>query len=132
MRSSLSKRSGLMRRFDSPLDLGDLPRGQFNGWHQYMDKDLRRLLGRRVRGGLRNRYCGRGSLRRCARDLWAVVERTGARLAAVQGPNPDAWRADATRERIEFRPGILTTTIRYTNRPSGIQQVIRFRRPARR
>ncbi len=118
-------RSALMRRFDLP------PRGQFNGWHQYMDKDLRRLLGRRVRGKLRNRYCGRGSLRRCASDLWAVLEQTGARLAAEQGPNPDGWHADATRERITFRPGVLTTTMRYTNRPSGIQQAVRFRRPAK-
>jgi hypothetical protein len=64
------------------------------------------------------------------RDLWGALELGGARLAAAQGPDPDAWRADATRERIRFRP-IPLTTMRYTNRPSGIQQAIRFRRPRR-
>jgi hypothetical protein len=33
---------------------------------------------------------------------------------------------DANAERIKFAPGLLQTTIRYTNRPSGIQQVISF------
>jgi len=42
--------------------------------------------------------------------------------------DPDALRADANAERIGFRPGLLPTTIRYTNRPSGIQQVISFDR----
>jgi hypothetical protein len=32
------------------------------------------------------------------------------------------------RERIPFVPGLLPTTLRYTNRPSGIQQVISFDR----
>ena len=45
---------------------------------------------------------------------------------ASQGPNPDAWRSDAERERIVFRPGLLSTTMRYTNRASGIHQVIEF------
>ena len=31
------------------------------------------------------------------------------------------------RERITFAPGLLPYTMRYTNRPSGIQQVIEFR-----
>ena len=36
------------------------------------------------------------------------------------------WKVDSTKERISFAPGLLPTTIRYTNRPSGIQQVIEF------
>jgi hypothetical protein len=53
-----------------------------------------------------------------------------AALDAVPG-DPDALRAPG--ERISFRPGLLPTTIRYTNRPSGIQQVIAFQghRPRR-
>ena len=39
-----------------------------SGWWGYVDKDLRRILGQRVRGPLSRRYCGRGNLRRC-RDL---------------------------------------------------------------
>ena len=43
-----------------------------------------------------------------------------------QGPDLEQWRSDAVRERIGFAPGLLPTTMRYTNRPSGIQQVISF------
>jgi acyl-homoserine lactone acylase PvdQ len=111
----------LHRRFDLP------PGGMFGGWHMYMSKDLRTLLGRRVRGPLRNRYCGNGDANVCRADLWAAMEAAGAELEAAQGPDPNAWRADASRERIRFAPGLLPYTMRYTNRPSGIQQVIEFR-----
>ncbi len=92
-----------------------------------MDKDLRRLLKRKVRGPYHNRYCGLGRLSRCRRDMWAALEAAGTKLAAAQGPSPDAWRSDAKRERIRFIPGVFTKTIRYTNRPTGIQQVISFK-----
>ena len=110
----------LHRRFDLP------PGGQFGGWHMYMSKDLRRLLGRPVKGQLANRYCGNGDLSACRAALWAAIEAAGAELQAAQGADPNAWRADATRERISFAPGLLPYTMRYTNRPSGIQQVIEF------
>jgi hypothetical protein len=71
-------------------------------------------------------YCGRGNLARCRDSLWTALERAGAELAAEQGPDPQGWRSNATRERIKFIPGLLPTTMRYTNRPSGIQQVIAF------
>jgi acyl-homoserine lactone acylase PvdQ len=107
-------------RYDLP------PGGQFGGWHMYMSKDIRRLLGERVRGRFANRYCGAGNLTVCRAALWAALEAAGVELEAAQGPDPAAWRADATRERINFLPGVLPLTIRYTNRPSGIQQVIEF------
>ena len=48
-------------------------------------------------------------------------------LEAAQGSDPAAWREDATAERIPFLPGgLLPYTLRYTNRPTGIQQVIEF------
>ena len=103
------------------------PGGQESGWHIYIDKDLRTLLGQKVRGKYVVRYCGDGSLKRCRARLWAAIDRAGNELAAKQGANPAAWRASATRERITFVPGLLTTTMRYTNRPSGIQQVLSFR-----
>ena len=56
-------------------------------------------------------------------------------LARAQGtPDATKWSANATNERIKFAPGVLPTSIRYTNRPSGIQQVISFsgHRPTRR
>jgi len=58
--------------------------------------------------------------------VWKAIEAAGARQQAQQGPDPTAWRADAKRERITFTPGLLPTTLRYTNRPTGIQQVISF------
>jgi acyl-homoserine lactone acylase PvdQ len=110
----------LHRRFDQP------PGGQFGGWHMYMDKDLRTLLGKKVKGKFGNRYCGGGDLASCRASLWAALEAAGAGLQAAQGANPDLWRADATGERIDFAPGLLPYTMRYTNRPTGIQQVIEF------
>jgi hypothetical protein len=108
-------------RYDQPPD------GQFSGWHQYMDKDLRTLMGERVRGKFANRYCGAGNVTVCRAALWAALEAAGVELEAQQGPDPTAWRADANAERIKYAPGILPLTMRYTNRPSGIQQVIEFK-----
>ena len=110
----------LHSRYDLP------PSGQFGGWHMYMSKDLRSLLGDSVKGPFANRYCGGGDVNVCRAALWAALEATGGELEATQGSDPAAWRSDATRERIKFQPGLLPLTIRYTNRPSGIQQVIEF------
>ncbi|HZQ34347.1 MAG TPA: penicillin acylase family protein, partial [Dehalococcoidia bacterium] len=107
-------------RYDQP------PGGQFTGWHIYMDKDLRTVLGEHVRGKFAVRYCGGGSLKRCRALLWAAIDKAGNALAARQGSNPAAWRASATAERIKFIPGLLPFTMRYTNRPTGIQQVLSF------
>ena len=87
--------------------------GFTGGGFWYLDKDLRRLNGQRMRQPFNRRYCGDGNRARCARAIWRALD-------AVPG-DPDALRADARRERIAFRPGLLPTTIRYTNRPSGIQ-----------
>ena len=62
----------------------------------------------------------------CRAALWAALEAAGVELEAAQGTDPAAWRADANAERIGFLPGLLSYTIRYTNRPTGIQQVIEF------
>jgi acyl-homoserine lactone acylase PvdQ len=107
-------------RFDLP------PSGMFGGWQHYVDKDLRTLLGQQVRAPYRTRFCGAGDLARCRADLWAAMEAAGNELATAQGADVTAWRSDAKRERIKFVPGLLPTEIRYTNRPSGIQQVISF------
>jgi acyl-homoserine lactone acylase PvdQ len=98
-----------------------------DGGFWYLDKDLRRLTGAKLARPFETRYCGRGDARACAAALWGAFEAAGAALQAAQGSaEPDAWRADANKERIGFAPGLLKTTIRYTNRPSGIQQVLSF------
>jgi acyl-homoserine lactone acylase PvdQ len=93
----------------------------------YVDKDLRQLMGAKFRTPLRTRFCGAGNVATCRASLWDAVTQAGAALETAQGTaDPAAWTSDANKERITFSPGLLPTTIRYTNRPSGIQQVLSF------
>jgi acyl-homoserine lactone acylase PvdQ len=102
--------------------------GFTGGGINYVDKDLRQLLGTQFKHPFRTRFCGGGDVGACRAAVWGALDAAGADLAAKQGsPLPDAWKSDANAERIHFAPGLLTTTIRYTNRPSGIQQVISFK-----
>ncbi|HEX8854505.1 MAG TPA: penicillin acylase family protein [Thermoleophilaceae bacterium] len=102
-------------------------RGDFQGgWLSYMDKDLRTLAGQKVAGTYRNRFCGGGNKAACQQALWGAIHAAGDTLQAAQGPDPSAWRADANAEKISFAPGLLPFKMRYTNRPTGIQQVISF------
>jgi acyl-homoserine lactone acylase PvdQ len=118
----LDELNSLFSRFDQP------PGGQYSGWYQYFDRDIRTLLGQPVPQPLANHYCGNGNLATCQHDVWAAIAAAGAQLTAAQGTDPTKWRADATAERIHFVPGLLPDTLRYANRPSGIQQVISFDR----
>ncbi|HJW69250.1 MAG TPA: penicillin acylase family protein [Candidatus Binatia bacterium] len=97
--------------------------GQSDGWYGYVDKDLRTVLGRRVRGKYKLRYCGEGSLDACRGSLWLAMAVATSDLVASQGPDPSKWRADSPR--ISFVPGLIPNTMRFTNR-STFQQVIRF------
>ena len=96
-----------------------------SGWYGYVDKDLRSLLGRPVRGAFSRRYCGAGDLARCREALWAALDEAAVELETKQGPTPSAWRADATVERIRFTSGVLPDTMRWTNRPT-FQQLMSF------
>jgi acyl-homoserine lactone acylase PvdQ len=98
-----------------------------NSWDGYISKDLRTLLGEKVKGKFHFHFCGNGNITACANSIWAALDAAGNELAATQGPDPSLWRADANAERHFFAPGLLPIKIRYTNRPSGIQQVISFR-----
>jgi hypothetical protein len=107
------------------LDELDQVRG-LNGpsGQSYVDKDLRRLLGRKVRGPYHLRYCGLGSLKACRASLWAAVDSTADSLATRFGdPDPAHWIADSSRT--GFQPGLIPTTFRTTNRPT-FQQVLEF------
>jgi hypothetical protein len=96
-----------------------------SGWYGYVDKDLRAVLGREVRGPYSRRYCGGGVLATCREALWAAIAAAAAELESKQGPAPSAWRADATAERIRFVSGVLPDTMRWSNRPT-FQQVMSF------
>jgi acyl-homoserine lactone acylase PvdQ len=114
-------------QYDAPShDPGSSGSGQSHGWHIYMNKDLRSILGMPVRGRFSVRYCGGGNLKRCRRLLWSAIDRAGRELEAAQGPDPSRWRSSATAERISFTPGVLPFKMRYANRPSGIQQIVSF------
>ena len=112
----------LLPRDDPPSSQGS---SFLYGWYGYVDKDLRSLLGRPVRGAFSTRYCGAGDLTACRNALWAALDAAGAELQAKQGPDPALWRADADAERIVFAPGILADTMRWANRPT-FQQAITF------
>jgi acyl-homoserine lactone acylase PvdQ len=119
---NLGELATLVPRFDQP------PSGQFSGWYQYFDKDVRALLGDPVKGPFTTHFCGAGDKAKCQADVWAAINSAGSDLAQAQGTaDPTAWRSDATAERIKFVPGLLPLTMRYTNRPTGIQQVISFK-----
>jgi hypothetical protein len=105
-------------RFQSP------PSGMYGGWHQYMDKDLRAIAGRRVAGRMHVRYCGNGNAARCATALWAAIERGAQAEAQRQGStDPAQWHRPVVK--ISFAP-LPLVDMQYTNRPSGIHQVMQF------
>ena len=119
----LDELDSLFSRFNLP------PSGQYDGWYQYFDRDIRSLLGQEGRSRRStNSYCGNGKLKACQNAIWAAIAAAGdgARRPSRAPPTRSPWRSDANRERIKFAPGLLPTTMRYTNRPSGIQQVISF------
>lgn len=118
--SQLGELNSLFSQFDAP------PGEQYNGWYQYFDRDIRKLLELPQPQPFVNNYCGRGNLRRCQRSLWQAMAAAGRQLTREQGtPNPAAWRTSSTALDIHFLP-LNVLTMSYTNRPSGIQQVISF------
>jgi acyl-homoserine lactone acylase PvdQ len=118
--SQLDELNSLFSRFNQP------PGGQYNGWYQYFDRDINSLLGNDVPSPFHLAYCGKGKLKRCQDDIWNAIEQSGNEIASQQGSDdPSQWHSDATAEEIHFSP-LPLKTMRYTNRPSGIQQVISF------
>jgi acyl-homoserine lactone acylase PvdQ len=98
-----------------------------SGWYGYVDKDLRALLGSPtpVKGQFSRRYCGAGVLETCREALWTAIDAAAAKLESTQGPAPSTWRSDANAERIRFVSGVLSETMRWTNRPT-FQQLMSF------
>lgn len=96
-----------------------------SGWYGYVEKDLRSLLGKPVKGLYSRRYCGAGSVPACQTSLWAALSAAGTELQAAQGTDPAQWHADARPERIRFSGGLLPLQMRWSNRPT-FQQVMSF------
>ena len=117
--------AGLCKQLESRISRFDAPpSGQYSGWHQYMDKDLRTLLRRPVKGRYSQRYCGAGKVSRCAKELWAALDSAAGRIATKQGNDPAKWTEPVTK--IQFTP-LPLLELQYTNKPSGIHQVMTFR-----
>jgi acyl-homoserine lactone acylase PvdQ len=108
---------GRISRFDAP------PGGQYSGWHQYMDKDLRTMLGHKVKGKYNIKYCGDGSVSRCAKELWAAIDGAAKSITAKQGSDQSKWTEPTTM--VNYSP-IPLFNMQYTNKPTGIHQVMAF------
>jgi acyl-homoserine lactone acylase PvdQ len=121
--SLTARLADLMARDDAPGPGGSAYEA---GWYGYLSKDLRAVAGAKISGPFANRYCGGGDATVCSQALWAALDAAGVDLAVKQpDPDPVAWRADATAERIQFAPGFLPVTMRWTNRPT-YQQILSF------
>ncbi len=117
----LPQLNNLASRWDAP------PGGEYSGWYQYFDRDIRGLLAKkRLPDQLNLTYCGKGHINLCRSEIWNAIQAAGNQLTNEQGTaDPAAWRASATAEQIHFNP-LSLITMAFTNRPSGIQQVISF------
>ncbi len=119
--SQLDELNSLFSRFDAP------PGGQYAGWYQYFERDIKKLLGMKQPKPMQKSYCGGGDLETCQEEIWAAIAESGEELEVEYGnPDPSQWRSSATAEQIEFGP-VNLIPMAYTNRPSGIQQVIAFK-----
>ncbi|MFP5362844.1 MAG: penicillin acylase family protein [Thermoleophilia bacterium] len=95
------------------------------GWYGHARKDLRRVLGLRVRAPYAKRYCGGGRRARCARALRGALARALAVDAATLYRDEACAEAgmpgdQACFDKIAFRPtgGITQPMIGWQNRPT--------------
>jgi hypothetical protein len=116
---------------DSPnLHLGSAFNG---GFYVYANKDLRMILGRRVRGPFSRAYCGHGSLRRCRAALVKTLLKA-MHANPYAGIDPcEAGDTQMCHDSIRFRPtgGITQPEIPWQNRPTFQQAVQIHHRVAR-
>jgi hypothetical protein len=101
-----------------------------DGWYSFVQKDLRAVLGRRVRGRWSRAYCGRGSLKRCrkalVRSLKDALTADAAELYQDDVCDGEGLGGDqACFDMIWHRPlgGITQPLIPWQNRPT-FQQVV--------
>jgi hypothetical protein len=119
-----------------PNNHGDHLGSAYQGpWYGYVRKDLRTVLGKRVKGRYAREYCGKGSLKRCR----AVLRKT--LRAALAVPASQLYGGDETCQKagrdgdqdcfdaISFRAvgGATQPLIHWINRPT-YQQVVSVER----
>jgi acyl-homoserine lactone acylase PvdQ len=114
----------LKQQLDAMVGDNADPGSDFTGGEMgYVVKDLSRLAGKSTKSKFKTRFCGGGKLATCRKGLWAAVDATARVLSRKQGAVPENWRI--AEPIIKFSP-LQTPTIPFTNRPSGIQQVLSF------
>lgn len=131
--------------FDPVLAGADLPNvvedypsqglgSAFNaGYYTYVHKDLRQVLGGKVKGPWHRSYCGEGDLNTCRDTLWKALEATAGDLQQTYGSAyVNNWVYDATKDEIIQEPlgAVEAPRMRWMNRPT-FQQVVQVGVPIR-
>ena len=129
----------LFRELEGMNELANLPNNHGQhlgsawqaGWYGYAHKDLRTVLGRRVRGRYSRMYCGRGKLARCRTALAASLKEaaavpaselySGDEVCEEAGEDGDQTCFDS----LYFRPlgAITQPLLPWQNRPTYQQAV---------
>jgi len=111
---------------DAPGPLGSAFNG---GLYSHLQKDLRTVLGAKVRGRFSRVYCGKGSLKRCRAALVKSLDDAVKALESEFGSDPGTWDADEAGDQINYRPVGLKDqpNMQWQNRPT-FQQVLEFRK----
>ena len=85
--SQLNELASLFSRYDTP------PGGQYSGWHQYFDRDIRALLGEKVEAPFKNAYCGAGDFQDCQDAVWGAIQEAVDELDRRAGwRDLESWR----------------------------------------
>ena len=119
---------------NAPNNHGDhLGSAYDDGWYGYINKDLRQVLHKRVRGRYSRTYCGRGKRKAC-RALLARSLATALTIPQKQVYSGDAECEDGDQwcwDAVRHRPlgAITQPLIHWINRPT-FQQTVEIRRSA--
>jgi acyl-homoserine lactone acylase PvdQ len=125
--TALGKLKSTLELDNEPNNHGDHLGSAYQGsWYGFVRKDLRTVLGRKVRGRYAREYCGRGRLKRCRRVLRRslraalAVPRSelygGDKVCRDAGRDGDQWCYDAVRQRPVG--GATQPLIHWINRPT--------------
>ncbi len=124
----------LFAAIESMVGLHDAPgpagSAFISGWYGYVNKDLRTVLGSKVRGDFSRRYCGGGKRAKCrkllARSLAKALEHTSDAELYPDGPC-DGGDAQWCNDAVEHTPtgAITQPEIHWIDRPT-FQQVVQL------
>ncbi|HEY7875300.1 MAG TPA: penicillin acylase family protein [Actinomycetota bacterium] len=110
---------------DKPGPVGS---AYISGTYGHLQKDLRTILGERVKGKLSRVYCGKGKLKACRADLQKSLADSIDALTSEFGADPSTWNPDEGVDSVVFTPvGVQgQRAMQWLNRPT-FQQAVEFR-----